>query len=586
MNARWVMDCWVMDLRRIAVAFALCSALVGCVAAQAGPLPAPKVQTAATAQKQQVSREPTVAPVIPPVQQQIQPVAPPALPGLTMMGPLGGTREACEGLRRLKIDDTTIEVAGMVDGGSFNVPNTITVYHSLPAFCRVIGVTKPAIRFEVWLPLTRWSGRFEVVGNGGMAGSIGYSSLAGGLRRGNAVAATDTGHENRNNEGFDASWSLNRPELVEDFAWRALHLTTVNGKQVTRAFYGRPAKRSYYVGCSKGGGQGLMEAQRFPNDFDGIVAGDPAYNWTNLYAGAHLYYAQATLKDPDSYIQPAKVKILADAVNRACDGKDGFADGVVNDPFSCRVDLKEITCKEGEETGGCFTPKQIEAVKKIWAGAKEDNGKQFFPGLLPGGEAGANGWSAWVTGAAPYHATHWHAAESFFRYMMANDEDYDPLDFDLTRDRDRKMLERLAPVLNADDADLRPFMKHGGKLILYHGLSDPDISAVNTVNYYRRISDISGPQTPGFARLFLAPGMQHCGGGPGPDAFDAVAAVQRWVEEGLAPEKIIASHYTQGTLDRSRPLCPYPQMAAYSGKGNAVDASSWVCRAPGEVAKK
>lgn len=503
-----------------------------------------------------------------------------------MMGPLGGTRESCEGLRGLKIEDTTIEVAGMVDGGSFNVPNSSTVYRNLPAFCRVIGMTKPAIRFEIWLPLMRWSGRFEVVGNGGMAGAIGYTSLAGGLRRGNAVASTDTGHVNKPGEGFDASWALNRPELVEDFGYRSLHVTTVNGKQVTRAFYGRPAKRSYYVGCSRGGGQGLMEAQRYPEDFDGIVAGDPAYNTTELYAGAHLYYAQVTLKDPESYIQPAKVKILADAVNKACDKKDGFADGVLSDPFSCKPDLADITCKAGEDTGGCFTPKQVDTVKKIWAGMKDSKGKLVFPGLLPGGEAGANGWSAWVTGSAPFHATHWRAADDFFQFVVAGDANYDSMSFDYDRERDRKMLERLSPVLDANDADLRPYFKRGGKLLLYHGLSDPDISPVNTVNYFKRVEEIVGAPTQGSMRMFLAPGMQHCGGGPGPDAFDSVAAVQRWVEEGHAPERIIASHYTQGALDNSRPLCPYPQKAEYSGKGNAVDATSWVCKVPVVAEKK
>jgi feruloyl esterase len=568
--------------------FALAGALCGS-AAQAAPVSAAqtKAQVTPAAQKQQksqVSVESTVAPVNPPAQ-MIPPAATPVPPAMTMMGPLGGTREACEGLRGLKLEDTTIEVAGMVDG-TFNVPGSTAIYRSLPRFCRVIGVTRQTIRFEVWLPLERWSGRFEAVGNGGMAGSVTYNALVGGLRRGNATAATDTGHVNLPGQGFDASWSLDRPELVEDFGHRALHLTTVNGKRIAREFYGRAARHSYYVGCSKGGGQGLMEAQRYPNDFDGIVAGDPAYNWTNLYTGAHLYYSQVMLKDPDSYIQPAKVKILADAVNKACDGKDGFADGVINDPFSCKVDLKEIACREGDDTGTCFTPKQIEAVKKIWAGAKEDNGRQIFPGLLPGGEAGANGWSAWVTGSAPYQGTHWKAADSFFRYMVMGDEKYDPLQFDYDRERDRKMLEKIAPMVNAEDADLRPFMKRGGKLILYHGLSDPDISAVNTINYYQRVQDVVGEQTRNFARLFLAPGMQHCGGGPGPDAFDAVAAVQRWVEEGQAPEKIIASHYTQGALDRSRPLCPYPQMAVYSGKGNAVDAASFVCKVPGSVAKK
>jgi feruloyl esterase len=503
----------------------------------------------------------------------------------TQMRPQPRTREACEALRGLHIEDTTIEVSGIVNAGSFTPPDSISPLRNLPRFCRVIAVTRPAIRFEVWLPLEKWTERFEAVGNGGMAGTIAYGAMAGALRRGNAAASTDTGHVNQPGSGFDASWSLDRPELVVDFAYRALHLTTVHGKRVTAAFYGKAAEHAYYVGCSKGGGQGLMEAQRYPTDFDGIVAGDPAYNWTNLYTGAHLYYSQVMLKDPESYIQPAKVKLLGDAVNKACDGKDGFADGVVGDPFSCRVDLGELACSAGQDPGTCFTPKQIESVKRIWAGAKDDQGRVIFPGLLPGGEAGSGGWQAWVTGSAPRQATHWKAAESFFRYMVMNDEKYDALSFDYDREHDRKILEKLAPMLNADNPDLRPFARRGGKLILYHGLSDPDISPVNTVNFYQRMEDVSGMGTRGFARLFLAPGMQHCGGGPGPDQFDAVSAVERWVEEGMAPEKIIASHLTHGAVDRTRPLCPYPQVAVYSGKGSATDAANFACKVP-MVAKK
>ncbi|MBS1799716.1 MAG: tannase/feruloyl esterase family alpha/beta hydrolase [Acidobacteria bacterium] len=497
-----------------------------------------------------------------------------------------GTREACEALRGLRLEDTTIEVAGMVDPGAFTPPGAATPLRNLPRFCRVIAESRPAVRFEVWLPQQKWTGRIEVVGNGGMAGTINYGGMATALRRGNATASTDTGHVAQPGNGFDASWSIDRPDLVEDFGHRALHLTTVHGKRIIAAYYGRSAEHSYYVGCSKGGGQGLMEAQRYPADFDGIVAGDPAYNWTHLYAGAHLYYSQVLLKDPDSYIQPAKVKLLADAVNRQCDAKDGFEDGVVEDPLSCKVDLKEIACTPGQDTGTCFTPKQIESVKKIWAGSKDENGRQIFPGILPGGEAGSGGWSAWLTGSAPKKGTHYKAADGFFRYMVMGDEKYDALSFDYDRERDRKMLERLVPALNADNPDLRPFMRRGGKLLLYHGLSDPDISAVNTINYYQRVEDVTGLNTRTFARLFLVPGMQHCSGGPGTDQFDAVAAIVRWVEEGEAPDKIVASHLTHGAVDRSRPLCPYPQTAAYSGTGSADDATSFTCKVPGTAQKK
>ena len=495
-------------------------------------------------------------------------------PGVVFAQPVA----SCSRLISLRLTDTTIESAAVIDTGTFNPPGSAYPIRRLPPFCRVIGEIKPSVRFEVWLPLDQWSGRFEVVGNGGMAGTISYSAMGGALRRGNATASTNTGHITQPNGGFDASWALNRPDLIEDFGHRSIHVTTVYGKQVVREFYGKSADHAYYVGCSKGGGQGLMEAQRYPDDFDGIVAGDPAYNWTRLYTGAHLYYAASTLKDSESYIQPAKIKILADAVNRACDAKDGLTDGVLDDPLACHFDPQVLACKEGEDTGTCFTPKQVKAVKDIWAGAKDDHGKLIFPGLVPGGEAGAGGWQSWITGSEPYRATHWRAADGFFRFMVMGDPNYDAMTFDY--DRDKGTLDRLAPMLDAVDPNLRPFERRGSKLILYHGWSDPDISPLNTIRYYKAVEQATGPTTSNFARLFLVPGMQHCGGGPGTDSFDAVAAIERWVEKGVAPSQIVASHSTHGVVDRTRPLCPYPQMAIFSGKGNVNDAASFTCRVP------
>ena len=494
-----------------------------------------------------------------------------------------GRTSECAKLAGLRLDATTIESATVVGAGTWTPPGAASAIHNHPAFCRFAGVSKPAVRFEVWLPLEKWTGRFEVVGNGGMAGTIPYGAMLTALRRGNATAGTDTGHVGIPGQGFDSSWSIGEPELVEDFGHKALHVTTVHGKKIVAAFYGRPQEHSYYVGCSKGGGQGLMEAQRYPQDFDGIVAGDPAYNWTSLYAGAHLWYAMATLKDPESYIPPAKVKLLADTVNSACDASDGSADGVLDDPMACHVDPAVLACKEGEDPVNCFTPKQVHAVKKIWSGMKDDDGRLVFPGLLPGGEAGSGGWSAWVTGSARFQATHWKAADGFFRFMVMGDAKYDPMSFDY--DRDKAALEKLAPALDAVDADLRPFSRRGGRLILYHGLSDPDISPLNTINYYKQVEGISGAKTREFARLFLVPGMQHCGGGPGTDTFDALSALEHWVEEGEAPDRIVASHKTQGKVDRTRPLCPYPQMAVYSGKGSTTDAENFVCRVPQSAAK-
>ncbi len=490
--------------------------------------------------------------------------------------------QACSTLAsRLSIADTTIETAEVVTDGKFVISPQFPPMTKLPEFCRVAALTKPQIHFEVWMPLRGWNGRFEVDGNGGMAGTISYRAMAAALRRGDAVASTDTGHVAKAGEGFDASWSLNRPDLVADFGYRSLHLTTVYGKLVLQAFYGKTADHSYYVGCSKGGGQGLMEAQRFPADFDGILAGDPANNWTGLYAGSHLWYSIATLRDTESYIPASKIPLLASAVNKACDAKDGIADGVIDDPRACHFDPAALLCKPGEDEKGCLTAKQVKAVKDIWSGVHDGDGKLIFPGIVPGGEDGAGGWSSWITGAAPRLGTHWRAAEGFFRYAVYGNEKYDPMDFDY--EKDMSALKKVSPMVDAVDADLRPFQRRGGKLILYHGWSDPDISPINTINYYKQVEDKVGDKTAEFARLFMVPGMQHCGGGPGPNTFDGVTALEQWVEKGVAPERIIATHSTLGKMDMSRPLCAYPEKAVYDGKGSPKDAASFACRAKSDV---
>ena len=241
--------------------------------------------------------------------------------------------ESCSALNNLNIADTRITLTEIVNRDSFTVPGTDNVIQA-PAFCRLVGVTTPAVNFEVWLPLSGWNGNYQSVGNGGMAGTISYASMANALRRGYATASTDTGHE-AGPISFDASWASGRPDLIEDFGHRALHLTTVNAKQVTEAFYRAPPDYSYYVGCSKGGQQCLMEAQRYPNDFDGIIAGDPANNWTRFYAGAHLWYSQALLADEGSYVPPSKLPALGNAVNEACDALDGVSDGILQNPLAC-----------------------------------------------------------------------------------------------------------------------------------------------------------------------------------------------------------------------------------------------------------
>jgi feruloyl esterase len=498
-----------------------------------------------------------------------------SIPAVPRVG--GGSAVPCESLSALTLPDMAIESALTVPGPSLAVSATQTL-NDLPAFCRVIGVIKPAIRFEVWLPLESWNGKLQGVGNGGTAGTIPYGGMAGAIRRGYAAVATDTGHINK--RAFDSTWALNRPELIVDFGYRAIHVTTLNAKQILAAFYGRQARYAYFVGCSKGGGQALMEAQRFPNDYDGFVAGDPANDVTRFYAGAHLWYSLATLKDPESYIPPAKVPILANAVNAACDELDGIKDGTLDDPRQCKFDPAVLLCKGAQDEQQCFSAKQVKAIKDIWSGSRDSSGELVFPGLVPGGEAGQGGWVPWVLGSAPFTSTHWTAAEGFFKYMVFDDPGWDFRTFNYEADLDRT-IEKLGWKLDAIDPDLKAMQLRGGKIILYHGWSDPDISPLNSINYYESVvSKLGRRKTDSFFRLFMVPGMQHCGGGPGPNSFDMLAALELWVEKRIPPSRIIASHSTNGTVDRTRPLCPYPQTAVYTGKGSTDDGANFVCRSP------
>jgi feruloyl esterase len=502
-----------------------------------------------------------------------------------------GSAGACAKIVALHLPETTIVSAEEVPGPAFAPPGSGPI-GGLPPFCRVVAVTTPAIRFEVWLPATGWNGKFQGVGNGGMAGAISYGALATALKRGYAVASTDTGHVSKGS--FDASWALNRPDLIADFGHRGLHLTTVSGKAITESFYGRPAGHAYYVGCSKGGQQGLMEAQRYPEDYDGIIAGDPANNWTRFYAGGHLWYWLATTKDPQSYIPASKIPLLSTAVNAACDALDGVNDGVLEDPRACAFDPGTLACRPGQQADTCFTPQQVQAVRDIWRGAYTPAGELVYPGLVPGGEGGPGGWAAWTTGTAPSTGTHALAADGFFKYMVFNDPNWDFRTFDYGTGL-AAALQKVGPMLDAVDTDLRPLQRRGAKLLVYHGWSDPDISPLNTIRYYESVvAGLQGQQsreqglqsTQAFFRLFMVPGMQHCSGGPGPSTFDALTSLEEWVEKGTAPETILASQVVGGATVRTRPLCLYPAVATYKGVGSPDEASSFTCRVPAETTRK
>jgi feruloyl esterase len=494
----------------------------------------------------------------------------------------------CEGLAELKLPNTTITAAQSVAAGAFTPPTgSAAPYKELPAFCRVAGVIRPTndseIKFEVWAPSANWNGKFQGVGNGGFAGSISYTGLAGALARGYATASTDTGHG-----GSDASWALGHPEKIVDYGYRGIHEMTEKAKLIVKAFYGDGPKRSYFASCSNGGRQALMEAQRYPNDYDGIIAGAPANAFTQILAG-FAWNMQATLNDPGSYIPAKKLKAIEAAALAACDARDGVTDGVLDNPTKCGFDSTVLLCK-GAETDECLTEKQIAALKKIYSGPRNAEGQQILPGFTPGGETGLGGWTPWITGDTPAAALQFFFYTQTFKNMVYNDPNWDFKTFNL--ERDGKLAdEKLGPVLNATDPNLKAFSARGGKLILYHGWSDAALPPTNTINYFQSVvAKLGRRQTDSFARLFMAPGMQHCGGGPGPDGFgqmvsksqsdpqhDLTLALERWVEEGIAPDNVIATKRQGENAARQRPLCPYPQIARYKGSGNPDDAANFSC---------
>ena len=477
---------------------------------------------------------------------------------------------SCEGLSSLALPDTTITSAQSVGAGELNMPGGrggATAYRDLPAFCRVSATLKPTsdsdIKIEVWLPAAGWNGKFQAVGNGGWAGVISYRELSEALRSGYATASTDTGHT-----GGSGQFALGHPEKLIDFGYRSEHEMTVKAKAVVNAFYGNAPKLSYWNGCSTGGRQGLQEAQRYPNDYDGIIAGAPA-NRTALA----MWMAFALLKDQASYIPATKYSLVHQAVLEACDARDGVKDGLIEDPRRCNFDPNVLLCK-GADGPSCLTAPQVEAAKKIYTAATNPRtGAQLFPSLVPGTELG---WAVLGAGPDPSAVMFDH-----YKYVVFQDANWDWRAFNFDSDIVRSEQPGNV-VMNATDPNLSTYFGHNGKLLLYHGWSDPNIAALSTIKYYDSVVDTMGgaAKTSNSIRLFLEPGMGHCGGGEGPNVFDKVSALEEWVEKSKAPERIIASHSTAGKVDRTRPLCPYPQIAQYKGSGSIDDAQNFACKEP------
>jgi feruloyl esterase len=331
-----------------------------------------------------------------------------------------------------------------------------------------------------------------------------------------------------------------------------------------------------------------MEAQRFPEDYDGIVAGDPAANWTRFQTGGHLWITLALNKDSESYIPASKLPLVESAVNAACDGIDGIKDGVLDDPRRCTFDPEALVCRTGQDAASCLTPKQVKAVKDIWTGPRTSSGKAIYPAYMRGAEAAPGGWNAYMTGTGPLTGNHWEQSDNVLKYMVFENPKWDFRTFNYDKDVD-VALAKLGKTFDAFDPDLTRFQQQGGRLLLYHGWNDPSISPLNTINYYesvvsalqaKRSRQQAETEAQAFVRLFMVPGMLHCQGGPGPSSFDMLSALETWVEKRQAPDRVLASHSTGGAVDRTRPLCVYPKVAVYSGRGSTDAAETFACQAP------
>lgn len=444
---------------------------------------------------------------------------------------------------------------------------------NLPSFCRVAATLMPSsdseIRIEVWMPIAGWNGKFEGTGNGGYAGAIGYGSLAAGLRRGYAVANTDMG--TYPSVGEDSDVLIGHPEKWEDWGSRSTHEMTVAAKQIVQAFYGKDAQRSYYVGCSTGGQQGLVEAQRFPDDYDGVIAGAPANYRTHLHMG--LIWDLAVADKAGSYIPLAKLSLMTDAMLNACSAEKAVAsDKFLTNPDACYWDPGTLTCKLADAPD-CLTAEQVATARKLYAGPTNPvTHAEIYPGLTRGSEFD---WDSMIPRGGPPRY------DALFKWTFGATWDWRTFDFN----RDVTAVDALLGArVNATDPNLETFTAHGHKLIVYHGWADVIVPSLESINYYASVESAQARSHHGksegmqdFYRLFMVPGMAHCGGGPGPNSVDPVEALELWVEKGIAPENIVAKRTERGVGVMTRPVCAYPLVALYKGSGDVNDAASFTC---------
>ncbi len=503
-------------------------------------------------------------------------------------------QQTCESLINLKLPHTTITSAATVAEATARGAGTI------PPHCEVKGTSRPTsdseIKFQVWLPVSGWNGKYQQVGNGGWAGSI--PAPVEPLRRGYATAGTDDGHSSGG-----AEWAIGHPEKLIDFGYRAVHETRLQAVAIVEAFYGKGTSRNYFVGCSDGGREALMEAQRFADDFDGIIAGAPANYWTHLVTSG-LWDERALLDDAAATIPAAKLPAIQKAAIEQCDALDGVKDGLIEDPRVCHFDPGAIECR-GADSPECLTTPQIGALRKIYGGPKNPRtGASIYPGKSPGVESVTGTWGAWIIPGPQGTPSGFGFANSFYLQAL-----YEGLKTDfrtLNFDSDVAYAdEKAGPVLNSTNPDLRSFRARGGRLIQYHGWGDAAIAPQNSIDYYEMVRTFMNQYPNGrmnvrepvddFYRLFMVPGMGHCGGGIGPNSFgngapvaqadperDLVTALDRWVEKGIAPDHFVGTGKSVSAPGKvlTRPLCAYPKVAHYKGSGDINDATNFSCVAP------
>jgi feruloyl esterase len=520
---------------------------------------------------------------------------------------LGATEGAsgAQGADCQSLTGKTFGEARVIETSEINGPVTVTSLDSTAPrgasikvpFCRVRARSTPNpdsdIRFELWLPTPEaWNSKYQGVGNGGNAGTLLYPAMGRALETGYAVSGTDTGHVGAMG---DSQWTISHPEKILDFGWRSIHKTAVASKALVNQYYGKAPARSYFNGCSTGGRQGLVEAQRFPEDYDGIVIGAPANYWPLLNAfGANHY--KYLLTDPDNWLSPEKLALINKASLAACNG----VGGLIDDPSQCKFSPSALLCRSGQ-SGSCLTDKEIATVQRLYSGLKDAAGNSIYPGLTPGAEVL---WGLWRMGPSDRRgigSLSYGFNNGFFRDWVMQDPNWDLKSFSFDADLSEALNGSVGKAVYADSPDLSAFEKRGGKLIHYHGWHDPAIPAAASIKYYQSVAANvgGGDKIQSFYRLFLGTGVSHCSGGVGPSAIggasglpapsndprhDVVASLARWVEEGVAPDQITATRYVENDpskgVESQRPWCLYPAAPRYDGKGDRNQASSYSCAQP------